>query len=147
MSELAPDPDPVPADVPRLVVVDGDERTRESIVGILGIRRRYAVVGRAGDPVDALALATDKRPDLVVLDPRLPDAADGLALIRQLRETSPATRILVLGWSAQAEGEAMAAGADCFIRKTFKPGELSAAITLCLSGLAAGAPAGSGRTG
>ena len=47
MAATAPDD---PAATPRLLVVDADDRTRESIVGLLGIRHRFDVVGSAGMP-------------------------------------------------------------------------------------------------
>jgi DNA-binding NarL/FixJ family response regulator len=133
-----PDPAGAPGHVagaptPRLLVVDADERTRESIVGILGIRRRYDVVGSAGQPGAALTLAERHHPDVVIVDPRLPDAHDGMALIRRLRTTNPEARILAVGWSTEMEQDVLAAGATCFLRKTFKPGELSGAIARCLA--------------
>jgi DNA-binding NarL/FixJ family response regulator len=118
---------------PRLLVVDADERTRESMVGILGIRDRYDVVGSAGQPGAALTLADRHHPDVVIVDPRLPDVRDGMALIRRLRITHPEARILALGWSPEMEHDVLAAGADCFVRKTFKPGDLSGAISRCLT--------------
>jgi DNA-binding NarL/FixJ family response regulator len=118
---------------PRLLVVDADERTRESMVGILGIRDRYDVVGSAGQPGIALTLADRTHPDVVIVDPRLPDMRDGMALIRRLRARHPEARILAVGWSPDLEPEVLAAGADCFVRKTFSPGDLSGAITRCLA--------------
>jgi DNA-binding NarL/FixJ family response regulator len=118
---------------PRLLVVDGDERTRESMVGILGISDRYDVVGSAGQPGAALTLADRTHPDVVIVDPRLPDMRDGVALIRRLRASHPEARILAVGWSPELEAEVLAAGADCFVRKTYRPGDLSGAISRCLA--------------
>jgi DNA-binding NarL/FixJ family response regulator len=117
----------------RLLVVDADERTRESIVGILGIGSQYDVVGSAGLPGMALTLADRHHPDVVIVDPRLPDVRDGMALIRRLRSTHPEARILAVGWSPDLEAEVLAAGADCFVRKTYRPGDLSGAISRCLA--------------
>ncbi len=125
--------DAAAAPSPRLLVVDADERTRESIVGILGISHRYDVVGSAGQPGAALTLADRHHPDVVIVDPRLPDARDGIALIRRLRAIHPEARILAVGWSPEMERDALAAGADCFVRKSFRPSDLSGAITRCLA--------------
>jgi len=116
----------------RILVVDADDRTRESVVGILGIRHRFNVVGSAGLVADAIAIAKAGRPQVVILDPRLPDVSDGMALIRRLRSMDPAIAILAVGWSPDLEHTALEAGADCFIRKTFKPGDLANAIARCM---------------
>jgi DNA-binding NarL/FixJ family response regulator len=131
-----------PAAIPRLLVVDADDRTRESIVGLLGIRHRFDVVGSAGHAGGAIALLREHRPDVVIIDPRLPELPDGIALIRRVRVIAPDARILVLGWSPELEQGTRAAGANGFLRKTFKPAELTAAIERCIDGddLAAPAP-------
>ena len=116
----------------RILVVDADDRTRESVVGILGIRHRFDVVGSAGHVAEAVDLATAHRPQVVVLDPRLPEVSDGMALIRRLRQLDAEVAILAVGWSPDLEHEALGAGADGFVRKTFKPGDLSSAIARCM---------------
>jgi DNA-binding NarL/FixJ family response regulator len=136
MSTAAPDPTGVlPHDdgaAPRVLVVDADDRTRESVVGILGIRHRFTVVASAGHVGEAIALTREHRPDVVILDPRLPEVSDGMALIGSLRSILPSVRICVVGWSPDLEHEALANGADVFVRKTFKPGDLSGAISRCM---------------
>jgi DNA-binding NarL/FixJ family response regulator len=117
---------------PRILVVDADDRTRESMVGILGIRHRYHVIGSAGHIAEALRLARAGSPDVVILDPRLPEVSDGMALIRRLRGMLPGVAILAVGWSPDLEHQALDAGADCFVRKTFKPGDLATAIGRCM---------------
>lgn len=139
MAEPAPIPEPAasetgPSPAPRILVVDADDRTRESIAGILGIRHRFDVVGTAGHGGAAIAIAAAQRPDVVVIDPRLPELPDGLALIRRLRAIRPEVRILAVGWTPGLEHDALEAGADCFLRKTLKPGDLSGAIERCMVG-------------
>jgi DNA-binding NarL/FixJ family response regulator len=116
----------------RILVVDADDRTRESVAGILGIRHRFDVVGTAGHVDAAIALAAAHRPQVVVLDPRLPEVSDGIALIRRLRQLDADVAILAVGWSPDLEHQALVAGADGFVRKTFKPGDLSTAIARCM---------------
>jgi DNA-binding NarL/FixJ family response regulator len=116
----------------RLVVVDADDRTRESIVGLLSIRGRFRVVGNAGTPAAAVALVAQHRPDVVILDPRLPEPSGGTALIRRLRALAPDVHILALGGSPDLEQAVLQAGADTFVRKTFKPAELADAVGRCL---------------
>ena len=137
MSSAAPEPAHVPDVVGvhgalRILVVDADDRTRESIVGILGIRHRFNVVGSAGHVTEAIGIARAHHPDVVILDPRLPEVTDGMALIRRLRAINPETAILAVGWSPDLEHQALDAGADGFVRKTFKPGDLANAIARCV---------------
>ena len=135
MSDPAPAPALGPTSTPRsprILVVDADDRTRESIVGILGIRHRFDVVGGAGHAGAALALVGEHRPDVVVIDPRLPELPDGIALIRRMRAIDPGIRILAVGWTPSLEHDTLAAGADGFVRKTFKPGDLAGAIERCM---------------
>ena len=111
-----------------MLVVDADERCRESLRGLLAIGDRCVVIGSAGHPLEAIRLAGIEPPDVVVVDPRLPDIDGGRALIMRLRQLAPSTRILVMGWSDGLEQDGMLTGADAFIRKTFRPRELVEAV-------------------
>ncbi len=112
----------------RVLVVDADDRVRESLAGLLGIGRRCIVVGTAGHPTEALAVLADAAPDVVVIDPRLPEVDGGRAFIARVRELAPETRILVLGWSDNLEQDLIGHGAHAFLRKTFRPRELVDAV-------------------
>jgi len=133
MSDLAPhsavgaDPSAL-----RLLVVDADERTRASLVGILGIRHRFRVIGNTGDVAEAVSLVRDRLPDVVIVDPRLPEVTAGVALIRRIRAICPDVHVLAVGWSPDLENAAMTAGAHCFMRKSLKPGDLDVAVDRCL---------------
>src|SRR2546422_293525 len=108
----------------RVMLVDTDERVRESLAGLLRIGQRCLVVGSAGTADAALRLARETAPDVVVVDPRLP-GTDGAALIAGIREAAPTARVLVLIWS-DTGGEAW--GADAYLRKTFRSHELIDAV-------------------
>lgn len=120
----AGDPDDQPV---RVVVVDADDRVRESLTGLLEIGDRIRVVGTAGGLAEALRVIAVERPDVVVLDPRLPDANGTTPLCDRLRAVAPGVRTLVLSWSEDA-GSAGRHGADAVTRKTFRPADLIAAI-------------------
>jgi DNA-binding response OmpR family regulator len=64
----------------------------------------------------------------VIVDPRLPEVDGGIAFISRLRATAPDVRILAMSWSDALEHAAVTGGADGFVRKTFRPTELVAAI-------------------
>ena len=119
----------------RILVVDADDRVRESLTGLLAIGDHLQVVGSSGLPGPALDLAAQHRPDVVIVDPRLPEMDGGLAFIAGLRASCPDVRILAMSWSDALERPAIDGGAHAFLRKTFRPTELIAAI------VAAGRPA------
>jgi CheY-like chemotaxis protein len=112
----------------RVVVVDADERTRESLAGLLAIGRRCIVVGSAGHVPQALSLVGQLIPDVILVDPRLPEIDGGRAFIAQARELSPQVRVLVMSSTADLEHDPVAGGADGYIRKTFRPRELLDAV-------------------
>jgi DNA-binding NarL/FixJ family response regulator len=108
----------------RVVVVDADPRVRMSLIGLLGLGDGLVMVGSAGHPGAALDVCRSTTPDVVVVDPRLPDVDDGLALIALLRDTVPGLRVLVMSWTDGLEHAALASGADAFIAKSTAPIEL-----------------------
>jgi two-component system, NarL family, response regulator DevR len=114
----------------KVLVVDADERVRESLTGLLAIGDRVVVVGSCGDTAAALELVAAAEPDVVIVDPRLPEVDGGLAFINRLRKRAPGVRILVMSWSDAVEAVAIDGGADGFIRKTFRPSDLISAIVL-----------------
>ena len=121
------DPGPGPSPL-RVLVVDADDRVRESLAGLLGIGERLIVVGEAGRPGPALELVASARPDVVVVDPRLPEIDGGLEFIGRVRALAPNVRVVVMGsFDGLAQGS-LAGAADAFIRKTFRPAELVSAI-------------------
>jgi DNA-binding NarL/FixJ family response regulator len=121
-------PAPLPANPIRVVVVDGDDRVRESLAGILSASERVEVLGTAGDPGTALALVVATRPDALILDPRLPDLDAAVAFIAAVRAALPGICILAMSWSDPMEHAALAAGADGFVRKTYRSSELVTAL-------------------
>jgi DNA-binding NarL/FixJ family response regulator len=123
-----PDPHSVEGGRLRVLVVDADDRVRESLAGLLAIGDRVTVVGTAGQPGPALELAVDLRPDVVIVDPRLPELDSGIAFVDRLRLVAPDVRILCMSWSDTLGSAALHGGADGFVRKTFRPSELVAAI-------------------
>jgi DNA-binding NarL/FixJ family response regulator len=118
-------PQPAPL---RVLVVDPDDRIRETLAGLLCIDGQCAVVGTAAGADDAIAVAVAMRPDVVLLDPRIPAMDGGRAIISCLREAVPGVRVLVLNWSEAAGGGQPAGDADAYIRKTFRPHELIDAV-------------------
>jgi two-component system nitrate/nitrite response regulator NarL len=110
----------------RVLVVDPDDRIRETLAGLLCIDGQCTVVGTAGGADDAITVAVAMRPDVVLLDPRIPALDGGRAIISCLRQAVPGVRVLVLKRSDGASGPA--GDADAYIKKTFRPHELIEAV-------------------
>ncbi len=124
MTELDSTP-PAPC---RVLVVDPDDRIRESLSRLLRIGGRCLVVGTTGDPGEAIALTSSINPDVVMIDYRLTvERADG-GFVDELRAAAPGARIIVLNWSDSAGPTGAAPRADAYIRKTFRPHELIDAV-------------------
>ena len=111
----------------RVLVVDPDDRIRESLARLLPIGGRCLVVGSAGDGGRAVDLAGDMSPDVIILDCRLPGDLGG-NLVARLRAVTPASRIVVLNWTEADRPTPGLDGADAYIRKTFRPHELIDAV-------------------
>ena len=86
----------------RVVVADDDVLLREGIGSVLA-RRGFEIVGLCGDSTELLALVRSHKPDLAIIDVRMPPThtIEGLDAARAIREEFPLTAILVL--SAHAE--------------------------------------------
>lgn len=123
MDERGPAPD---SDAATILVCDDDPSLRELVRAVLGSRYRFV---EAADGVEALALARELRPDLIVLDVMLPGLS-GIEVLEALRtdeELSSMLVVVITAWS-HAEIDAQVAGADRFVSKPFDPDELSKAV-------------------
>jgi len=87
-----------------VVVADDDVLLREGLVSLLA-GAGFEVVGRAGNPTELLALVRDRRPDLVIVDIRMPPThtTEGLDAARVIRQELPDTAILVLSAHVEVE--------------------------------------------
>lgn len=121
--------DPPNANGPlRVVVVDADDLVRQTVAALLGIGGRIEVVGLAGQAGPATDMIINARPDVVLVDPRLPDLAGGLAFIQRLHQVFPRVRVLVVCSPEFLDAAVGAEGVDACLRKTFRPNDLTAAI-------------------
>ena len=85
----------VPGEIVRIVVADDQEGVRKRVIATLMSREGFEVCGEAGTGKEAVQLAKDLRPDLIVLDITMPEM-NGLEAARHIRESAPDTRILIL---------------------------------------------------
>jgi serine/threonine-protein kinase PknK len=91
----------------RVVVADDDVLLREGVAGLLE-RAGFEIAGQAGDAADLLRVVRGERPDLVIVDIRMPPGhdTDGLDAARVIRQELPEVGILVLSAHAEVD-EAM----------------------------------------
>lgn len=102
----------------RIVIVEDHELMRLGVAHVVRNRSGWELCGEAGDCVRALQLIQETRPDLAIVDLRLP-GGDSLELIKQIRRDVPSCSVLVL--SAQEENlfaeRVLRAGAQGFVSK------------------------------
>lgn len=109
---------------PRVLVVDADKRVRAGLACLLDLSGAVEVVGEAGHPGEAVGAVERTTPDVVVLDPRLPEIDGGAALVSVIRHRSPTTRILLLSWTGVPIDGALGVAADGYLPKSLAPQEL-----------------------
>ncbi len=126
----------------RLVVADDDPLARTALTTILGSAPDLDVVGSAGDGAEAVEVATRLRPDVVVMDIRMPglNGIDATSHLTSMRPT--AGRVLVLTTFADEEYllEALRAGASGFLLKNSSADQLIDAVRTVAAGEALLAP-------
>lgn len=124
---------PVLPSSPKVVIVDADRRVQASLADLLGVTGEVQVVGRAGDVRAALELVEQERPDVVLVDPRLPDLEAGVALIAGMARAWPSLRIVLTGWNDTAGHGQLAATETAYVSKNATPEEFREAIVLACS--------------
>jgi two-component system NarL family response regulator len=113
----------------RVVVADDFPLVREGVARALNHDPALEVVGQATTGLEAIALAEELRPDVMILDLRMPDLG-GLAVLDKLRNTQPQIRVIVMTASEQASTllDAIAAGAAGYLSKRTTGEELRQAV-------------------
>jgi DNA-binding NarL/FixJ family response regulator len=112
-----------------VLIADDHPVVRQGLAVLLSVHDDMSVAGEAADGEQALRLAAELRPDVLLLDLKLP-VLDGIAVLRRLPESAPRTRALVLTSAADRAQAAVAlqAGAAGFLYKDVDPDALVRAI-------------------
>jgi DNA-binding NarL/FixJ family response regulator len=123
-----PRPRPLPERI-RVLIVDDHALFAEALAITLGTDRRFDVVGQASDGIEAIDLAGELQPDVILMDLHMPRLG-GVEATRSIRSVSPRSLVIVVsaGASPGTVQEAYEAGALGFVGKDREPDELTATI-------------------
>ncbi|MEA2652127.1 MAG: two-component system, NarL family, response regulator DevR [Chloroflexota bacterium] len=129
-----------------LLIVDDHEVVRQGLAAMLGRRPGFHVVAEAGTVAEAVAAARKFRPDLVVMDVRLPDGS-GIEACREIRAEMPDTRVVMLTSYPDEDAvlSAIIAGASGYLLKQVRARDLVAALEAVGRGESLLDPAVTGR--
>jgi DNA-binding NarL/FixJ family response regulator len=125
-----------------VLIADDQALVRVGLRKILESEPDTQVLGEAGDGEDAITAARRLRPDLVLMDIRMP-VLDGIEATRRIVATQPTTRVLILTTFGLDNYvyDALRAGASGFMLKDAPPEEIAAAVRIIANGEALLAPA------
>jgi len=113
--------------VRRLLIADDRVRTRRALCAVLALQPGIELIGEVADGEEALAEVERLRPDIVILDIRMP-RVDGIAATRQIKTRWPTIRVIAHSLAEELSDEALAAGADAFVPKGAPARELLSAL-------------------
>src|SRR4051812_26318527 len=132
----------------RVLVADDQAIVRDGLVTLLGLLDDLEIVGEAADGEQAVRLALETRPNVVLMDLRMP-VLDGAAATARILEQLPETAVVVLTTFADdaSIAGALRAGARGYLTKDAGRTELAAAVRAAASGHATFAREGGGRLG
>lgn len=119
----------------RALIVDDDDLMRAGLRAVISSDETIEVVGEAGNGREAIDRVRQLRPDVVLMDVRMPDL-DGIAATRRIVATTPSSRILILTTFEDDDYVfgALTAGASGFLLKRTRPEQLIAAIHAIAAG-------------
>jgi DNA-binding NarL/FixJ family response regulator len=125
----------------RVLIADDQALVRGGFRMILEAKDDMEVVGEAGDGAEAVALVDELRPDVVLMDVRMP-GVDGIEATRRIAASGSSARIVILTTYDVDEYvfAALRAGASGFLLKVVRPPELTEAIRIVARGDALLAP-------
>jgi DNA-binding NarL/FixJ family response regulator len=119
----------------RILLVDDHQIFREGLRALIEKQSAAQVIAEAGNGMEAVRLADELRPDLVVMDMTMPEM-NGIDATRAITSTNPAIRVLVLSMESNRYFiiEALKAGATGYLLKDTAFAELAEAISTVASG-------------
>lgn len=130
----------------RILLVDDHELFREGLARIIAAQVDMQVIGEAGDGLEAIVLASELKPDLILMDFQMP-GCDGLEATQKIKALLPDCLIVMLTVRDEDEKlfQAIKAGAQGYLLKTIRSPELLEMLRGAARGEAAISPAMAGR--
>ncbi len=119
----------------RLLIADDHPVVRDGLRAMLGTQPDFQVVGEASNGADAIQLATDLNPDVILLDLEMPDL-DGVSVLAQIRTNDPDARVIIVTAYDTDERivQAVVAGAQGYLLKGAPREEIFRAIRVVHDG-------------
>ena len=123
------------AELITVIIVDDHKVVRQGVRAFMDTQPDISVVGEAGMGEEAVALAAEHAPDVVIVDLVMP-GMDGVEVTRQVKQASPRTQVIVLTSYHQDEHifPAIRAGALSYLLKDVGPAELAEAVRKAADG-------------
>ena len=111
--------------MPRLLLVDDHVLFRKGVAALLAARKDFQVVGEAGDGLEAIEIARETLPDVILMDINMPKC-DGLEATRRIKREIPHVTIVILTVSEDDKDlfEAIKSGAQGYLLKNLEPYQL-----------------------
>ena len=118
----------------RALIVDDEPLARDGLRMMLGAMADIAVVGEAGDGVEAVERYQELRPEVTTLDITMPEK-DGLSALREIIQLDPAARVVMCSALGQESKvlESIKLGAKDFVVKPFQADRVLGAVEKALS--------------
>jgi two-component system NarL family response regulator len=143
---LPPDRAPAPAAKASVLVVDDHALLRTGVANIINQEADLRVVAEAGNGLEAVEAFERHRPDVTLLDLRMP-VMEGVEVVRRIRERDPQARVIVLTtYDTDDEiARALKAGAKAYVLKDISADDLVGCIREVLAGKTYLAPAAAAK--
>ena len=118
-----------------MLLADDHSIVREGLQSMLERSEEFEVVGQARDGVEAVKVASELSPDVIVMDVMMPNK-DGVEACREIMESLPDTRVVMLTASTEADAviEAVAAGATGYLQKVSGMDRLMSTVKVVAAG-------------
>lgn len=133
-------------DTVSVLIVDDQRLVREGVASLLEIQEGVEVIGTAVDGNQAVQFALDNKPDVILMDVRMP-IMDGIAATQQIKRQLPSCQIIMLTTFDDEEYiiRSLQAGASGYLLKDIPAEDLAQAVRLVHAGIYQLAPAVAGK--
>ncbi len=113
----------------RLIVAEDSQGTRHNLINLLGFEKDIEVIGAVGRALQAIEMAAQLQPHVVLMDINLPDL-DGLTATTRIRTILPRTAVIIMSVQDEEiyQRRALQAGASAFLTKPFSGDDLISTI-------------------